>query len=438
MNQKLFTAILASAVLLITQGGVWAAEQKMVDRVVAVVGDQIILLSEVQRQIEAQMMERKLDLNSSPQVLASLQREVIDAMVNEELLQVKAEKDSIVASPTDIDSFAKNEYSRIRKQFPDDEGFQKALSDVGLNDQQLRYMYTNMARKNVVQQMMLSRIEQGVSVSPQELEAWYAANKDSLKQVPEQFRFSHIMIYPKASDARKLAAREKLGAVRAKLKDGGDFAELANEYSEIPGGAKDGGDLGYFRRGDFDERFTAAAFALKKGEISEVIETSLGMHIIKVEDIRGDEVKARHIVVLLSADESDEADLVKRMNAMREDIISGKSKFEDMARQFSEDPNTKDFGGKMQLVSADNPNVPASFVQQSANLKPGDTSVPFKSEYKAYHLLKLDERRAAHAVNIKEDRSALESLVKQQKIIKEFERIFAELRKETYIDIRFE
>lgn len=437
MNRKLQIAILACAFLLILQGSV-QAEPKMVDRVVAVVGDQIILLSEVQHQIEAQMMERKLDLNSSPQALAALQQEVVDAMVNEELLQVKAERDSMIADPKDIDSFAKNEYARIRKQFPDDVSFQKALDDVGLNEQQLRYMYTHMAKKNVVQQMMLQKIEQGVSVSPQELETWYAANKDSLRQVPEQFRFSHIMMSPKVSDERKKVARDKLESIRVELKNGADFAELANKYSEIPGGTKDGGDLGYFRKGEFDEQFTTAAFALKKDEISDVVETSLGMHIIKVEDIRGDQVKARHIVILLKPDETDENDLVKRMNGLRDDIVAGKVKFEDLAKQLSEDESTKEFGGKTQLISVDNPNIPASFIQQASSMKVGDISFPFKSEYKAYHIMRLEEHREAHIINIKDDRSTLESLVKQRKIIKEFERIFAELRKETYIDIRAE
>lgn len=433
MRQKLYFAAVVLALLL---QGEARAEEMVVDRIVAIVGDQIILLSEAQRQLEAQMMERNLDRNSPPQVLSDLQHEVVDAMVNEELLQVKAKQDSIVADARDIDAFAKSEYARIRKQFPDDDEFQKTLAQAGLTDQQLRYMYMTMAKKNVIQQIMLQKIEQSVSVSPQELEAWFEANKDSLKQVPEQVRFSHIMIAPKVAEAKKDAAREKLQSIRNELKNGADFAELANKYSEIPGGAKDGGFIGYIKRGDVDERFASAAFALNKGEVSDIVETGLGMHLIKVEDIRADEISARHIVVLLKTDAQDEQELSDRMSVMRDDILSGKVKFEDLAREVSEDESTKDFGGQTKWIARDDPNLPASFLAKISAMDKGEISLPFKSEYKTYHIMRLDDIREAHTVNLKDDRNTLESLVKQQKIIREFERIFAELRKETYIDIK--
>ncbi len=437
MKRKLFAGMIIALVGSVGLGSVWAKEE-MVDRVVAVVGDQIILLSEVRRQLEAQMMERNLDYSTSREVLADLQSEVVEAMVNEQLLQVKAQRDSIVPDQRDIDMFAKNEYARIRKQFPDDVSFQKALEDVGLTEQQLRYMYSTMARKTVIQQMMLQKIEQSVSVTPKELETWYAAHKDSLQEVPDQFRFSHIMISPKVLESRKQTAREKLGMVRKEIEAGADFAEMANKYSEIPGGVKDGGYIGYFKRSDFDERFTAAAFGLQKGEVSDVVETSLGMHLIKVEDIRGDEVSARHILVMLNVGQEEEDATVAQLNRIRQDILEGKATFADMAKQYTEDSSTRDFGGQTKWISRGEANVPATFMEQASNLEKGEISSPFKSEYNAYHILRLDQHKPAHIVNLQEDRAMLESFAKQQKIIREFERIFSELRDETYIEIRSE
>lgn len=438
MKRIFFSIILALSMSFGLTGPSIHAEDEIVDRIVAVVGDQIILLSEVRRQLEAQIIERKIDRNSSPQVLEALQQEVVDAMVNEQLLQVKAKRDSIVPDPRDIDMFAKNEYARIRKQFSEDGAFENALEGVGLSDQQLRYMYTNMARKNVIQQMMMQKIEQGVSVSPQELEAWYAANKDSLKEVPEQFRFSHIMTAPKVSEAKRQAAREKLDAIREQLKAGADFSELANTMSEIPGGTKDGGYVGWFKRDDFDERFTTAAFSLKKEEVSEVVETNLGMHLIKVDDIRGNEVCARHIVVLLKIGPEEEQEAVKQLNALRDQIIAGKATFEDIAKKYSEDPSTSEHGGQTKWLMRGEQNLPASFIDQASRLKTGEISFPFKTEFNSYHIMRLDGHKPAHILNIRDDQTILEASVKQQKIIREFERIFSELRKETYIDIRYE
>ncbi len=429
---------MVSIFIWIAATGVVRAEERLVDRIVAVVGDQIILLSEVKQQLDAQMMARNIDRNSSPQVLAALQNEVIESMVNEQLLQVKAKRDSIIPDPRDIDMFAKNEYARIRKQFPDDDAFNKALEEVGLSEMQIKYMYNTMARKNVIQQMMLQRIEQGVSVSPQDLEAWYAANKDSLKNVPEQYRFSHIMVAPKIREEKKKAAREKLEGLKEQLKNGADFAELANKYSEIPGGTTDGGLVGWFKRGDFDERFANAAFALKKGEVSEPVETALGMHLIKVEDIRGDEVYARHIVALLKVDADDEAETVKFLEGLRSDILTGKITFADAAKKYSDDVSTKELGGQTKWLTVGDESLPASFAAQAEKLGKDEISAPFKSEFKAYHIMKLDDHRNAHFPNIRDDRAILESSVRQKKIIAEFERIFKELRAETYIDIRYE
>jgi peptidyl-prolyl cis-trans isomerase SurA len=246
------------------------------------------------------------------------------------------------------------------------------------------------------------------------------------------------MITPKISEVKKQAAREKLEGIREKLKAGADFTELANTYSEIPGGTKDGGYVGWFKRDDFDERFTTAAFSLKKGEVSDVVETQLGIHLIKVEDIRGDEVLARHIVVLLKIDPEDEQEAVKQLNAIRDDILSGKAAFEDMAKKFSEDPSTRDHGGQTKWLMRDEPNFPASFIDQASRLKVGEISSPFKSEYNSFHIMRLDGHKEAHVLNLKDDQSILEVQVKQQKIIREVERIFSELRKETYINIRYE
>jgi peptidyl-prolyl cis-trans isomerase SurA len=438
MKRFCLTLVLIVAAMGIGCSSTVLAEEVMVDRVVAVVGEQIILLSEVSRQLEAQMMERNIDRKSPPKVLSALQQEVIDAMVNEQLLQVKAKRDSMIPNPRDIDSFAKNEFAKIRKQFPDDDSFRKALEQAGLSELQLRYMYITMARKNVIQQMMMQQIEQGVSVSPQDLEAWYKANKDSLKEVPEQFKFSHIMITPKVSDARKREARDRLDAIRTQIVGGADFAEMANKYSEIPGGTKDGGSVGWFRRDDFDERFTTAAFSLKKGEVSDVVETQLGLHLIKVDDIRGDEVNARHIVILLKVTPEDEQETVKQLNGIRDDILSGKATFEDMVKKYSEDTSTRELGGQTKWLMRNDKNLPESFVKQAVLIKTGEISAPFKSEYNSYHIIRLDGHKEAHLLNIKDDQSLLESTVKQQKIIQEFDRIFSELRKETYIDIRYQ
>jgi len=162
------------------------------------------------------------------------------------------------------------------------------------------------------------------------------------------------------------------------------------------------------------------------------------MHLIKVEDIRGDEVYARHIVALLKVDADDEAETVKFLEGLRSDILTGKITFADAAKKYSDDVSTKELGGQTKWLTVGDESLPASFAAQAEKLGKDEISAPFKSEFKAYHIMKLDDHRNAHFPNIRDDRAILESSVRQKKIIAEFERIFKELRAETYIDIRYE
>jgi peptidyl-prolyl cis-trans isomerase SurA len=437
--KKRLSFIVCTYVLFLVISGHSLAKEQVVDRIVAVVGDQIILLSEAQAQIEAQMMSRKLDYNSSPKLLAALQDEVIQAMVNDQLLLVKAEKDSIIPDPKDVDTSVKNMMLNIRKQFPDDDTFKKALEENGFTEVKIRYMFNKMAKKNVIQQMMIEKIKQSVSVPPQEMETWYASHKDSLDKVPEQFKLSHIMITPKISETKKKAAREKIEGILQRIKNGEDFSELAKKYSEDTATAAGGGDIGvYFKRTDFDERFTTPAFALKKGEVSEVVETGLGLHLIKVEDIKGNEIRARHIVLILKPDSDDEKAIVDGLKNIREDVLAGKITFEDAAKKNTEDETTRNFGGQMRWLYVGDPEIPASYIREAAKLKKGEISEPFRDESGNIHIIRLNDRKESHVLSLQTDRTTIEAMAKQDKVVKEFNRLFNQLRKETYIDIRLE
>jgi peptidyl-prolyl cis-trans isomerase SurA len=161
----------------------------------------------------------------------------------------------------------------------------------------------------------------------------------------------------------------------------------------------------------------------------------LGYHIIKVEDIRGDEVRARHILIRLTIDETDEMRVAKKLKQIRDDILSGKSTFEEMAKQYSEDENSRELGGKLDWFARD-VMIP-SFPREVEKIEKGQISEPFKSQF-GYHILRLDDHKPSHTLNIKDDRTQIEELIKQKKTIEEYYRIINQLREETYIDIRLD
>ncbi len=249
--------------------------RQLIDKVAAVVGNHIILLSDVREKINLLMMARNMDSNTPSNILQALLRETLRDMINEQLLLVKANQDSIEVDLREVDQLEKENITNLKTQFGSDEAFNKVLENAGLTEQQLRYSFRQNAYNTLLIEMLVSRIESYITPTAQEMEAWVAANKDSLGEVPDQFKISHILLYAKVSENRKSEIKEKLHGILNRIREGEDFAELAREYSEDPGSADQGGDLGdYFTRDTMFREFTDAAFALNVGEVSDIVETT--------------------------------------------------------------------------------------------------------------------------------------------------------------------
>ncbi len=413
--------------------------QEVIDTVVAVVGDEIILLSELQKQLSSQLMARGLDLDSPREKLLELRDEVLHGMVDDRLLILKAQKDSIEIDMREVDRELKNSLATLKQRYGSEEAYQKGLEEYGLTEVQLRKMYMDSIAKSFLMDRIRMNMSRHISVTPQDMESWIAANKDSLPEMPERFKLSHILIYPDVGDDRKQVAVDTLKELRERIMSGEDFGELAKQYSQDPGTKADGGYISYFTRDSgYDPDFTTAAFALNKGEVSTVVETIYGYHLIKCEDIRGNEIAARHLLIRLTPDEMDERRVVEQLTEIRKQIIANEVTFEDMAKKLSHDENSKELGGKLDWISSDrglsDSGIP-SFITNAKELNKGEISMPFRSQY-GYHIIKLDDYQAAHIVNLRDDRTILENVIRQKKFFDEYERILADLRQITYVDIR--
>jgi len=431
----LFVAVTASlaAVSAVSVG------EDVVDTVVAVVGDEIILLSELQKQVSSQMMAKGLDLNSPRDVLMKLRDEILEGMIDDRLLVMKAQQDSIEIDAREVDRELKRSIAALKQRYGSEEAYRKGLEEYGLTEVQLRKMYSDAIAKNFLLERLQMDLSRHISVTPQDMEAWIAARRDSLPKIPEKFKLSHILVYPRVSEERKKAAREKLRGILERARNGEDFAELAKKYSEDPGTRDEGGFIDWFTRNSgYDPDFTEAAFSLQKGEISDIVETIYGYHIIKCEDIRGERIQARHILIRLVPNEDDEKRTVEKLKEIRGRILSGEKTFEEMAKEYSEDENSRDLGGKLDWITSErgmsNSGIP-SFIEQARKLEIGGISEPFKSQF-GYHIIRLDGYQPPHEINIRDDRLVLEGLIRQKKFLDEYNKIIKELRSKTYIDVR--
>jgi len=217
--------------------------------------------------------------------VSSIRREVLESMIRRELLYQGARKSGIKSDENAI----KRDINSLKQQFSGETEYKNELSRRGINEEVLR---ARMVRNSLVQKYVDKEFTGKVNVTDKEIHDYYQKNIDFFKQ-PFQMRISHIFIQSdaKSSDSRKKELRGKAEKILKNLKDDQDFADLAREYSDGPT-KNNGGDLGYLRKGQLEKQFESKVLALKKGEITDIIETEYGFHIFKVTDIKPETILA--------------------------------------------------------------------------------------------------------------------------------------------------
>jgi peptidyl-prolyl cis-trans isomerase SurA len=288
-----------------------------------------------------------------------------------------------------------------------------------MTERELRDRY----RKNIREQFLTQQVQQKlisrVEVSYRDVLAFQKTYRDSL---PPQVGVSHILVTAKAGDAQRAGARKKIEGLLARVKAGEDFAALAQQHSDDTGSAREGGDLGFFGKGNMVPEFEKVAFALKPGEVSGVVESPYGFHIIRCEAVSGDSVRARHILALFpKPSEEDETRAYALANELKERALKGE-RFADLARQYSEDPESRERGGLLNFYRRDA--LPPSFADEVSKMRLGDVAGPIKTQF-GWHVIRLND-----------DRETIETLLRQIKLSELFEKTIEETRQKMYVDVR--
>ena len=244
------------------------------------INDVEITRAKVQAQVDHLINERGLNSGgiTQPAVYQQMQQEVIDRLITQELLWQEAQRRGVIASDADIDE----QLEKMKGGFGSEQAFLFQIEAGGFSEKSYR---EDIRQQRSVQQMIAGELAQAVAVSDEEIQAFYSENIEQMT-VPEAVRARHILVKLAADDdAAREAAQDRIAVIQNELQDGTDFVVLATERSDAPSAPK-GGDLGYFGRGQMVAPFEDAAFALQPGEISAVVETQFGFHIIRVEERR--------------------------------------------------------------------------------------------------------------------------------------------------------
>jgi peptidyl-prolyl cis-trans isomerase SurA len=404
------------------------AGQTLLDRIVAVVDKEIITESDLQERLNYIALQNRLD-PTKPE----LRKQVLEAMIADKLVLAQAIIDSISVTEEEVTHAL-------------DQQFQNLILRAG-SEQRLEQMYgkpvarlKREARPEIRKQMLIQRIRQQrestIQVTRREVEEFYESYKDSLPNVPEELDLSHIFIVPKPDSALDEQTRKKISTIRDSILAGGDFADFAKRYSQ-DGSAAGGGDLGWAKRGlVFVPEFESAVFALKEKEISPVVKTEFGYHVIQLLERRGESVHARHILLRIEKGPSSDSVTVEQLRRLRERLIRGES-FAELARKYSEDEDTKTLGGELGRVAVDQ--LEADFESVVKDLKPGEISQPHRVSLRSsygYQIVLLKKRIPAHSVNMAEDYRRVEQMalfVKRNRLSAEW---IEELKKSIYYEVR--
>jgi peptidyl-prolyl cis-trans isomerase SurA len=404
---------------------------EVLDGIAATVDDRIILLSEVESQLELLAM----DGGKSVDQLAnadSLRHEILKQMIDDKLILIEAEKDTTIkVTSEEIDDALNRHIDRIKSQFPTEQAFLTQLSAEGLTLRELRSRYRDEVKNQIYKEMLLNKRLNSVRVSTGEVKEFYTEYADSLPTRPAGVHLAHILIATQPSQATKDSIYAFAQSIMAKIKAGEDFAILAKNFSQ-DGTAPEGGDLGWFGRGDMVESFEKAAFDLAPGEISDIIETQYGYHIIKCTDKKGDQIRASHILFMFEPTEEDVQLSKVRADSIYQALVDG-APFDSLAMKFSDDETSAAQGGDLGWYAADD--LSAEYLNAISGLEVGQFSEPVLSSF-GYHILKVLERKDSRPLDYKEDYADIEAIAKRYKAQKELQKWLDEVRDKYYVEIK--
>lgn len=410
------------------------AQENLVDRVVAIVGDSVVLLSDIvqeERQMEAQGIALPAEGTAQRD---SIRRGIIDRIVEVQILLQAAAADTLLeVNQEQVEADLNEVMSQIEGSFPSRAELERALAVEGMTIQSLR----EMRREQISQQQLVGLYVQlnggqgAVEVGEDEIRAAFEAGRAGFGERPATVTFKQILMRVVPSDSARSVALSHAEGLLDRVRAGEDFAELASAHSQDPGSAAAGGDVGWFRRGQMADAFEEAAFTLPEGATSDVVESEFGFHIIQVERVRVAERKARHILIRPVTNFSD----ITKARELAEEIAE-RARSEDFQALIEEynDPETAD---SFTVAVRDVPQYfPPAYVAALSQREAGEIVGPVEFNLFGqdnFVVIRVVELRDAGEYTFEDVRDGLRLRLIEQKRV---DALVEGLRAKTYVEIK--
>ena len=416
--------------LLIVLTTLTLSAQQTLDKIVAVVDNEIILQSELDFQIGVYASQRQVDINTP-----GLKEQILNSMIEEKLIYAQADLDSITVSEDEINQRIDYQINTFTQQYGSIANIEKIY---GMSIDRIKRELRDEVKKSLMSQRLQEKNFGKVEATRREVEDFYKSFKDSIGTIPEKVVIYHIFQNPKASEKLKKKFYDKAAALLDSIKAGKDFSELAKKYSDDPGSAAQGGDLGFVKKGVFYPEFEGAAFQLKVGELSGIVESPVGYHIIQMIERRGESINTRHILVKIKADENADLQSIDFLSEVRDSLQKGLGTFQYYAKKYSEDKDTSPFGGELGTFYISQ--LDKSLLDAVGKLKEGEIGFPKRLEYApgtyGYHIVWLKSRVAQHKASLDSDYTEIKQLADEYKKQKEYLKWIEQIKRKILREIR--
>ncbi len=400
------------------------------DRILAQVGDEVILLSEVE--------DLRVGMANQPGFSAlspEKQREqILQRLIDEKVLLVKARRDtSIKVQEREVQQHTEDRWKNLVQQQGGEDALRRVLDQsMGMTLGQFRTHLTGQIREQMLKQRLQHKYVGDLEPSSKQVRDFYQKYADSLPVLRDNISLAHVQVKVKPDPIKEKAARDSVAALIARLDAGEPFADLAKKYSDDPAG-KDGGDLGFTKKGTLDPEFEKAAFRLANGEhTSEPVRSAIGWHAIKVTGKKDNEVRTSHILVRIQATASDSARAKAMLDSLKTEIAKG-ADFATQAQRYSDDKRTRAAGGRLGWFTR--PQLNERYKEIADQLTPGEVSEPILIG-DSFHLFKLLAKSDERKMTLEDDWAEISQIAKNWLMGERLSTFVEEWKKEVYVEIR--
>ena len=394
-----------------------AQPPELLDRIVAVVDDEVILWSELNMRVLMEMQQA-----GGYPTLAEIERRrglTLDEMIDEQVLISKAKRDSIEIDNTEGEELLSDQLDHLKDSMTEGE-LEEMLERSGMSERQLKAKYRKQIRHQLLHHQMVRILASRQFVTRRDVDEYREAHRDSL---PDQVSLSQIFLKIEAGEGVLTGAQERLEQARQQLDAGADFADVARELSDDPGPAGEGGDLGCYSPGTLVPEFERAAAELKPGQISDPVLTEYGYHLILVREIRESELCASHILALARTTEMDRQRAIDRLQELRQRAMEGED-FAELAREYSQDPLAAQHGGFWSVFKKEE--IPPFLDPFVSHLRLGEITEPILME------------SGGHIIRVNDDQNTLEAFVRERLMVVRMRELIDTHKLEIHVENRLE